>query len=101
GSPGVFVLGYTRDDEFVVAHLSRSDTDIRAELKKHLHGVFHQFKFAYAISAADAFRRHCEIYHESVVTLENGAHPRPPQGADVRCARCKLANPGDGRLAAG
>src|SRR6185312_5973037 len=88
-SQGVFALGYVRDDSFVIAALDRSETDLKTDLKSHLHGPFQHFKFVYALSKTDAFQRHCEIYHECV-DLENRAHPSPPQDMDLTCPCCKL-----------
>ena len=62
-SPGVYALGYTRGDEFVIAYLGRADNDLATELTTHVRGTYPLFKFAYALSAEDAFAKQCELYH--------------------------------------
>jgi hypothetical protein len=87
-SPGVFVLGYLRDSLFIVSYVGRADADLRTGLRMHLSGPYHQFKFAYALSAPDAFLKQCELYHD-YVGLDNSRHPCPPEGTNLQCARCK------------
>lgn len=87
-SPGVYALGYTHEDEFVIAYLGRSDNDLATELTTHLRGTYPLFKFAYALSPEDAFAKQCELYH-GTVGLENDIHPTPPPGSEAMCPRCK------------
>lgn len=87
-SPGVYALGYTRGDEFVIAYLGRADDDLKAELKRYQRGTYSLFKFAYALSAEDAFAKQCELYHQTV-GLENDIHPNPPRGSQAMCPHCK------------
>ena len=89
-SPGVYVLGDVRSSLFIASYVGRADTDLRTGLRTHLTGHFHQFKFAYALSARDAFLKHCELYHD-YVALENQRHPCPPIDADLQCPRCKIS----------
>lgn len=92
-SPGVYALGHTRHGKFVIAYLGRADADLRANLKAHLSGPYHQFKFTYALSAVDAFDKQCELFHD-LTGLENDAHPRPSAGLnDLVCPRCKISLP--------
>lgn len=91
-SPGVYALGYTRGDEFVIAYLGRADDDLKTELTAHARGTYPLFKFAYALSAEDAFAKQCELYHETV-GLENDLHPNPPHGSEGICPRCKTWRP--------
>lgn len=92
-SAGIYALGYTRADTFVVAYLGRSDADLRIDLKAHVRGPHQEFKFAYALSAADAFGKQCALFHD-LTGLENDAHPRPPRGLDdLVCPRCTIALP--------
>lgn len=88
-SPGVFALGYSSGGEFVLGYLDRADANLRTALQAHLSGAFPQFKFAYAISPEDAFRRQCEIYHGHV-NPQNGAHPHPPRDTEWLCPSCKV-----------
>ena len=87
-SPGVYALGYTHGDEFVIAYLGRADSDLATELTTHLSGTYPLFKFAYALSAEDAFAKQCELYHQCT-GLENDVHPNPPQGSEAMGPRCK------------
>ena len=86
-SPGIYALGYTRNDNFVIAYLGRADADLRTELKMHVRGPYQQFKFTYALSTRDAYEKQCELFHDSS-GLENDSHPRPPRGRHFVCPRC-------------
>lgn len=86
-SPGVYTLGATRDDLFLAGYVGRADQDLKGGLKMHLEEPYPQFKFAYAISARDAFERQCDLYHE-YVGLDNRQHPCPPHGLNLFCPRC-------------
>ena len=87
-SPGLYALGYSRGDDFLIAYLGRADADLKAELRRHLRGTYPLFKFAYALSAEDAFAKQCELYHQSI-GLENDTPPNPPHGTEWMCPRCK------------
>lgn len=90
-SPGVYALGHTRHGKFVIAYLGRADTDLRADLKAHTSGPYHQFKFTYGLSAVDAFEKQCDLFHD-LTGLENDTHPRPPAELnDLVCTHCKTA----------
>ena len=88
-SPGIYALGHTRRDLFVVSYIGRADADLQAGLKTHVSGPYQQFKFAYALSARDAFEKQCELYHD-YIGLENTRHPCPPSGVNVQCPRCSM-----------
>ena|SRR5581483_11683740 len=92
-SPGVFALGSTRNNLFIVSYIGRADADLKAGLKNHVPGPYPQFKFTYAVSARDAFLKECELYHE-YVGLDNQQHPCPPNSTDSHCPRCKLSREG-------
>ena len=87
-SPGVYALGATRNNLFIVSYIGRADADLKTNLRDHVPGPYSQFKFTYAMSDRDAFLKECEIYHE-YVGLDNRKHPCPPRGVDLRCPRCK------------
>ncbi|MBZ5578142.1 MAG: hypothetical protein LAP40_16390 [Acidobacteriia bacterium] len=87
-SPGVYTLGSIRNDRFLIGYVGRADVDLRTGLKTHLAGAYQQFKFAYALSAKDAFERQCELYHE-YVGLDNQCHPCPPSGMNLLCPWCR------------
>jgi len=86
-SPGVYALGNTRNDLFLVSYVGRAD-DLKEGLKSHMTGPYRQFKFAYALSDEDAFLKQCELYHD-FVGLDNSQHPCPPPGMQLRCPACK------------
>lgn len=88
-SAGVYALGYNRSGHFVPAYVGRADTDLKSNLKDHLAGRYQQFKFAYALSARDAYEKECELYH-ALTDLENQQHPTPPRGLSLRCPRCAV-----------
>jgi len=89
-SPGVYVLGYVRNNLFIVNYVGRDDADLKIGLRTHLPGPYQQFKFAYALSARDAFLKQCELYHD-YVGLDNKRHPCPPREMDLQCPRCKTS----------
>lgn len=93
-SPGVYALGDTKDNLFIVRYVGRADADLKAGLKTHVSGPYPQFKFTYALSARDAFLKQCELYHD-YVGLANNGHPCPPRGLTLLCPRCQITGGGD------
>lgn len=91
GSAGIFALGLTVDGTFLTKQIGRSDEDLRLALLPHVGGPYPHFKFAYAISARDAFEKECELFH-SLVTLDVPIHPAPPEGTDLSCRGCRAAS---------
>ena len=85
-TPGVYALGNTRNNLFIVRYVGRAD-DLKSGLRGHLEGPYRQFKFTYALSARDAFEKQCELFHDCV-GLDNRRHPSPPRGMDLSCPRC-------------
>lgn len=85
-SPGVYALGKEQDGLFVIGEVGRSDHDLRSALTAQVGGRFSQFKFRYALSAEDAFRTECELYH--TVTLDHPIHPIAPAGTYLQCSAC-------------
>jgi hypothetical protein len=91
-SPGVFALGYVDQRRiFVVQVIGRSDTDLRAELKRWI-GQYDKFKFEYSPSSYDAFERECELFHDfgEQRILDNEVHPIRPKGTPWTCPRCTI-----------
>ncbi len=99
-SPGVYALGQTKDDLFIVRFVGRADADLKTGLRGHLAGPYRQFKFTYALSPRDAFLKECELYHDSV-GLDNKRHPSVPRGGSLLCPRCQMAGEGERLIARG
>ena len=85
-SPGVYALGEERDGLFVIGRVGRSDCDLRSALIAQVGSRFTHFKFRYALSAEDAFRTECDLYH--AVSLNDPIHPIAPDGTCLQCTRC-------------
>lgn len=93
-SPGVYALGTTKNNLFIVRYVGRADADLKSGLKPHISGPYAQFKFTYALSPRDAFLKQCELYHD-YVGLDNKRHPSPPRGVDLVCPRCQVTGGSD------
>jgi hypothetical protein len=94
-SPGVYLLGRKEGKTFYVRSVGRSDVDVRAQLKEHI-GRYGRFKFEYADSPEDAFRKECDLYHKfrgPEGKLDNKNHPERPQGVAWLCTKCDTFNP--------
>lgn len=89
--PGVFAIGYTRENgAFVVRYIGRSDSDTRDELKSVPTDETARFKWAEAPSQQSAFEVQCKLYHDfgGSRTLENEIHPERPRGVNWKCPVC-------------
>lgn len=96
---GNYAYGYLNDNgSFIVRYVGRSDTDLRNRIK---HGIqefkdnpklkYEQFKFSYADSAEEAYRKECQNYHDfggPEGFLMNERHPDSPEGTDLTCPIC-------------
>ncbi len=94
-SPGVFVLGRKEGKTFYVRTVGRADVDVRTRLKEHI-GRYDRFKFEYANSPEDAFRKECDLYHDfrgPEGKLDNENHPERPQGVAWLCTKCNKFSP--------
>jgi len=89
-SPGVYVLGSPHPSGGVtVGYVGRADTDLANRLKNHeLRGRYSHFVFAYAVSADDAYKKECEMYHEWIGHLGGQIHPAKPERSSIRCPEC-------------
>lgn len=91
-SPGVYVLGHSDNNSFVVKYVGRSDDD----LNKRLHdwvGEYARFKFGYFDSEKAAFERECRIWHNfggPNGDLDNQVHPARPKGSNWECPVCDI-----------
>ena len=94
-SPGVYLLGRKEGKTFYVRYVGRADADVRAQLRDHI-GGYVRFKFDYANSPEDAFRKECDLYHNfrgPEGKLDNKNHPERPQGATWLCTKCNIFHP--------
>lgn len=93
-SPGVYVLGHTReDDAFIVKYVGRSDDDLNDRLKQWVGKGYHEFKFGYSDSPKAAFEKECTIYHDfggPKGDLDNKKHPQRPEGSNWQCPKCDV-----------
>lgn len=88
GRKGNYALGYVKENTFHIEYVGRSDTDLQDELIIRL--VTHQhpsFKFSYASSNEEAYRKECQNYHD-FNPHENEKHPASPAGMNLRCHVC-------------
>lgn len=96
---GNYAYGYINDNgSFIVKYVGRSDTDLRTRIK---HGIqefndnpklrYERFKFSYADSAEEAYRKECQNYHDfggPEGSLMNERHPDTPDGLNLTCSIC-------------
>lgn len=88
-SAGAFALGYVSPGgDFYIRYVGRSDDDIRVHLC-NLIGSDQYFKFSYYGSAASAFYKECELFHD-FKPHGNHMHPERPKGSSLECPRCHL-----------
>lgn len=86
GSPGVYALGYKEGETFIIEHIGRSDTNVNAQLKKHI-GRYDRFKFDTSELPSYAFIKECEVYH--ALGGPGGRIPHPdPGGMAWSCPKC-------------
>lgn len=81
---GNYALGYIEDDEFIVEYVGRSDSDVKGRLLNHIGEDYESFKFSYATSPKDAFRKECKNYHDfggDEGKLDNKIHPDRPNNS--------------------
>jgi hypothetical protein len=91
GSPGVYALGYKKENTFLIQNIGRSDTDVHARLKEYI-GKYDRFKYAYADSSEAAFIKECNLYHafsgpEGKI-LHNKNHPEKTKNTTWLCPKC-------------
>jgi hypothetical protein len=86
--PGAYALGNTNEKGvFVISYVGRSDTDLAARLQQHIALPYLHFKYGFFPSAAAAFKKECELYHD-FDPPDNKAHPAKPQNSLLACPRC-------------
>lgn len=85
-TPGVYALGYTRENTFYIGYVGRSDECVHQRLCDHVTLSDPQFKVSYCASATEAFYAECELYH-AYGGSRNPNHPARPKGTNLRCPR--------------
>ena len=86
-TPGVFILSYDRTMDALVG---RADTDLRATLLE-FQDRYAYFHFEVVFPRKERFERECEMFHRmggDRGQLENGIHPLPPPGPQLKCPVC-------------
>lgn len=93
-SAGNYALGRSEDGTFIVNYVGRSDSNVKGRLlswvgKKER---YKQFKYSYADSPKEAFKKECENYHDfgESEKLDNDSHPDRPDGTDWKCPKCDI-----------
>ena len=81
---GVYALDKTKDGNFTVAYVGRSDSDLPGRLAKHLGKGYQYFKYGYFETTLAAFERECRIYHD-FNPPDNDIHPDAPDGTSYTC----------------
>lgn len=85
---GNYALGHMEEESFYPEYVGRSDTDLQGELIIRLETHPHpKFKFSYATSIEEAYRKECKNYHDFKVP-KNDIHPASPKGMNLRCSIC-------------
>lgn len=86
---GNYALGYyDKKNTFIVKYVGRSDTDLNRRLKEHVRDKFDQplFKYSYATTVEEAYKKECKNYHDFKGGLLNDEHPKLPKGK--KCLYC-------------
>ena len=85
----------SKDDSFKVYYLGRADSCLNTRLKDHIGdkykgSIYKWFKYDYANSVEDAYRKECECYHYygGKDKLDNEVHPQKPEGTNLKCPIC-------------
>ncbi|EOE5321986.1 hypothetical protein ACKGF9_004111 [Providencia rettgeri] len=101
-SAGNYAIGYLNSsNQFVPKYVGRADSDVNDRLKDHIgeHGQSKLFKYSYASSKTEAYKKECENYHEFKSQLTNSIHPDQPDehGKTIYCpvSSCTKAKPKD------
>jgi hypothetical protein len=89
-SAGAFALGYVdQKGDFRIRYIGRSDDDVRQQLCNMI-GSDQYFKYSYYVTAAGAFYKECELFHD-FRPQANHLHPERPKGTSLDCPRCRLS----------
>ena len=71
----------------VISYVGRSDDDLAARLQQHVALPYLHFKYGFLPSAAAAFNKECELYHD-FDPPGNKVHPAKPKNSLLACLRC-------------
>ena len=85
--PGTFAVGIERDGRFYILKVSRSDSDLNGRLHDHVK-IYDVFKYIETETAAEAFSRECQLYHD-FMPRDNDYHPKCPEGMELKCPICE------------
>lgn len=85
---GNYALGYVKDNSFYVKYVGRSDNDLQKELIARLEKNHSKFKFSYASSDSEAYKKECQNYHD-FKPEENEIHPASTAGKNLICHICE------------
>lgn len=86
--PGTFALGYVdQKGDFRIRYIGRSDDDVRQKLCNMI-GSDQSFKYSYFMTAAAAFYKECDLFHD-FRPQGNHLHPERPRGTSLECPRCR------------
>lgn len=99
GRIGNYAYGYINNNgAFIVKYVGRSDSDLHERIKHGLKDMeenpslkYERFKFSYAETIEEAYRKECQNYHDfkgDKGWLANKAHPSSPVGMELRCTIC-------------
>lgn len=96
-SAGNYALGRMKKDKktkketktFLVSYVGRSDDDVNNRLKEHLEEKYKKFKYSYATSPKEAFKKECKNYHD-FNPPDNKKHPDRPDNTDWKCPYCDV-----------
>jgi hypothetical protein len=88
-TPGNFALGFTRNGQFYVQRVGRSDANLLKTVKEWM-PYYRKFKFREAATAEQAFLAECRVYHAFTeeYILENEDHPVHPDKTPMACPIC-------------
>jgi hypothetical protein len=88
GMPGAYALGRTNSSNvFEISYVGRSDSDVATRLQNWI-GSYAHFKFDYFSTAAAAFEKECQLYHD-FNPPDNVVHPAKPANSNVKCPVCR------------
>ena len=89
--PGNYALGRKNDKgAFEVCYVGRADSNVNDRLKSWVGNTkWPLFKFSYATSPKDAFKKECENFHD-FSPPDNQVHPDRPDGSFWRCPNCNI-----------
>jgi len=90
-SPGTYALGYKNDTSFIIKYVGRSDSDLNNRLHDYIE-EYGRFKYGYATSAKEAFKKECSLYHDFGESdkLDNDNHPDRPNKSNWECPICDI-----------